>query len=146
MKAGLLEMIKALPQGIKSIVGDGGQGLSGGQEQRIALARAFLGERPVLLLDEPTAHLDIETEAELKGTMLELFENKLVFFATHRLHWMLEMDQIIVLNEGKLVETGNHKELIVKQGFYYRLVRKQMEGISWLKKNGLPPICSNIVA
>lgn len=130
MKAGLLEVIEGLPQGMATIVGEGGQVLSGGQEQRIAIARAFLGERPVLMFDEPTAHLDIETEAELKKTMLELFENKLVFFATHRLHWMLDMDQIIVLNQGKLVETGTHEELIAKQGTYYQLVRRQMEGIS----------------
>lgn len=126
--AGLSEVIQTLPDGFQSIVGEGGRTLSGGQEQRIALARAFLGNRSILLLDEPTAHLDIETEYELKETMLELFKGKLVFFATHRLHWMLEMDQILVLEHGKLVEIGTHEQLIEKRGFYYQLVMTQMEG------------------
>jgi ATP-binding cassette, subfamily C, bacterial CydD len=127
--AGLTEVIEALPNGFITEVGEGGRTLSGGQEQRMAIARAFLGNRPILLLDEPTAHLDIETEYELKGTMLQLFAGKLVFFATHRLHWMLDMDQILVLEGGKLVEMGTHEQLMAKQGFYYQLVKTQLEGI-----------------
>ncbi len=127
--AGLTEVIKALPDGLNTKVGEGGRTLSGGQEQRMAIARAFLGNRPILLLDEPTAHLDIETEYELKETLLQLFAGKLVFFATHRLHWMLEMDQILVLEHGKLVEIGTHEQLMAKQGFYYQLVKTQLEGI-----------------
>jgi ATP-binding cassette subfamily C protein CydD len=126
--AGLKEVIQSLPEGLNTKVGEGGRTLSGGQEQRIAIARAFLGNRPILLLDEPTAHLDIETEYELKETLLKLFEGKLVFFATHRLHWMLNMDQIIVLDHGKIAETGTHEQLMAKQGFYYKLVKTQMEG------------------
>lgn len=66
----------------------------------MALARALLSSRPIMLLDEPTAHLDIETEYELKETMVPLFEGKLVFLATHRLHWMLDMDIIVVMKQG----------------------------------------------
>lgn len=128
-KAGLLEVIESLPEKFETIIGEGGRTLSGGQEQRIAIARAFLGDRTILMLDEPTAHLDIETEYEIKDTIQHLFANKLVFFSTHRLHWMLEMDQIIVLDQGKVTEFGTHKELMEKQGIYFQLVKTQSEGI-----------------
>jgi ATP-binding cassette subfamily C protein CydD len=127
--AGLIEVIQSLPQGFETIIGEGGRSLSGGQEQRIALARAFLSNRPIIMLDEPTAHLDIETEYELKETMLQLFNGKLVFFATHRLHWMLDMDQIIVLDQGKIVEIGTHEQLIGQKSTYYQLAKTQMEEI-----------------
>ncbi len=126
-KAGIFQVIQSLPQGFDTIIGEGGRAISGGQEQRIALARAFLGNRSIILLDEPTAHLDIETESELKETMLQLFDGKLVFFATHRLHWMLDMDQIIVLSNGQIAEIGTHEELMKKQSVYYQLVQSQME-------------------
>ncbi|CEG26148.1 thiol reductant ABC exporter subunit CydD [Bacillus sp. B-jedd] len=126
--AGLSNIIARLPEGIHTLIGEGGRMLSGGQEQRVALARAFLGSRPVTMLDEPTAHLDIETEYELKQTMLNLFEGKLVFLATHRLHWMRDMDFILVLDEGKLAESGTHEELLARKGFYYKLCQAQMEG------------------
>ncbi|MBO0958236.1 thiol reductant ABC exporter subunit CydD [Neobacillus sp. MM2021_6] len=127
--AGLVDLMEELPDGMDTIIGDGGRTLSGGQEQRIVLARAFLGNRPVIILDEPTAHLDIETEAELKPTMLQLFNEKLVFFSTHRLHWMLNMDQILVLDNGQLVEMGTHGQLMACKGHYYQLVHQQMEGV-----------------
>lgn len=123
--AGLLEVIQSLPQGLETIVGDGGRALSGGQEQRIALARAFLGNRPIIILDEPTAHLDIETEAELKETMLKLFNGRLVFIATHRLHWMLDMDEIIVLQHGRIVERGSHEQLMKQHSYYDQFVKAQ---------------------
>ncbi|MBE9916835.1 thiol reductant ABC exporter subunit CydD [Paenibacillus donghaensis] len=127
--AGLSELVQNLPLGIREMIGNGGRQLSGGQEQRVALARAFLSDRPVILLDEPTAHLDIETEYELKQTMLPLFENKLVLLATHRLHWMPEMDLIIVLEHGRVAETGTHEELLARKGAYYELIRSQLEGV-----------------
>lgn len=125
--AGLSELVGQLPNGYDELIGNGGRTLSGGQEQRVALARAFLSDRPVILLDEPTAHLDIETEYELKSTMLSLFENKLVFLATHRLHWMPDMDWIIVIDNGLVAETGTHEQLIARKGVYYAMIQSQLE-------------------
>ena len=128
-EVGLSKLVAALPNGLDEMIGGGGRSLSGGQEQRVALARALLSSRPIMLLDEPTAHLDIETEYELKQTMLPLFAGKLVFLATHRLHWMLDMDVIIVMHQGQVAEVGTHKELIARKGAYYELIQSQLEGV-----------------
>lgn len=123
--AGLSELFAQLPDGLDTLIGEGARSLSGGQAQRIVLARAFLDKnRKVLILDEPTAHLDIETEVELKNRMLPLMENRLVFFATHRMHWMHQMDYILVLEEGKLVEAGTFNELTEKRGAFFELTKK----------------------
>jgi ATP-binding cassette subfamily C protein CydD len=127
--AGLSKLVSSLPGGLDEMIGGGGRSLSGGQEQRVALARALLSSRPVMLLDEPTAHLDIETEYELKETMLPLFEGKLVFLATHRLHWMTDMDLIVVMQQGRVAEIGTHHELTARKGAYYELIQSQLEGI-----------------
>ncbi|MFS0614182.1 thiol reductant ABC exporter subunit CydD [Lederbergia ruris] len=120
-KVGLTELVSRFPNGLEEKIGQGGRSLSGGEEQRVALARGLLQNRPIMLLDEPTAHLDIETEYELKQAMLPLMEEKLVFFATHRLHWMQDMDWIFVMENGKLVESGCYEELIQKEGAFSTL-------------------------
>ncbi|ANZ62356.1 thiol reductant ABC exporter subunit CydD [Secundilactobacillus paracollinoides] len=126
--AGLTDWITTLPDGLDTMIGEGSRGVSGGQAQRIALARAFLDDsRHVLLFDEPTAHLDIETEAALKQDILPLLDNHLVFFATHRLHWINQMDYVLVMDHGVLVEQGTPSELAQRNGAYTKL-RAEMGG------------------
>ena len=101
---GLDGLVSQLPEGLDTVIGDGGRGLSGGEAHRVALARILLDrEARVLVFDEPTAHLDIETERDLKPAMLAAMEGKLVLFATHRLHWVADMDRVVRLEDGRVV-------------------------------------------
>lgn len=127
---GLEGLLEELPQGLDTPIGAGARSLSGGQAQRIALARALLDEsRRVLVFDEPTAHLDIETEMELKERMLPLMENRLVFFATHRLHWVHQMDKVLVMEGGKIVAFGDPEELCAPGGAVWELGQWEKGGL-----------------
>lgn len=108
---GLNEFVNELPYGMDELIGESGRSLSGGQEQRIAMARALLSDKPIILLDEPTAHLDIETEYDIKQVVLELFKDKLMIIATHRLHWMQDLEYIYLLDEGQIIAQGKETEL-----------------------------------
>ncbi|WP_203623507.1 MULTISPECIES: thiol reductant ABC exporter subunit CydD [unclassified Lacticaseibacillus] len=122
-QAGLTDWIKTLPDGLDTRIGEGGRGISGGQAQRIALGRTLLdAKRQVWLFDEPTAHLDIETEAALKATLVPLFKDRLVIFATHRLHWLNQMDWVIVMAEGRIVAQGTPADLQAHSKPYQELV------------------------
>lgn len=125
--AGLESLIDEI--GLDGQIGASGRTISGGQAQRVALARAFLSHtRNILFLDEPTAHLDIETELEIKANILPLLENKLVFIATHRLHWLSSMDLVIVLNEGQVAGIGTPEQLLSENTYYQKLL-SQMRGV-----------------
>lgn len=126
---GLTSLVTELPKGLDTVVGEGGRSLSGGQSQRVALARAVLHRTcRVLVFDEPTAHLDIETEWELKQRMLPLMEGKLVFFATHRLHWLSEMDEILLLEDGQVRDFGSYEALSKASSFAYLSSHEKEDG------------------
>lgn len=123
-KLGLQDLIDDLEDGLDTMVGDGARRLSGGEAHRVALCRALLDpRRRILILDEPTAHLDIETEHELKERILPLFEGRLVIFATHRLHWVRDMDRVIVLDRGRIVADGAPDEMRRGDTGYLALAR-----------------------
>ena len=124
-KIGLNSFIDELPLKIDEIIGEGGRELSGGQAQRIAMARALLSDKPIILLDEPTAHLDIETEYDIKQLVLDIFKNKLMIIATHRLHWMADLDQIYVMDQGSISAKGSEKDLINTSERYQMLNNRE---------------------
>ncbi len=120
--AHLHEFIQALPQGYDSIIGEGGARLSGGEAQRLAIARAFLKDAPILILDESTSSLDPETESLLEDSTRRLMQGRTVITIAHRLNTIFQADQIIVLAAGKIVETGTHNELLEQNSIYAAMV------------------------
>ncbi len=121
--AGIHDFISSLPGGYETFVGERGTRLSGGQAQRIALARAFLKDSPILILDEPTSNLDPETENELLETLNRLTENKTVIMIAHRLRTIEKAGQILVFSNGKIIERGTHNSLIAMNGYYSELLK-----------------------
>jgi ATP-binding cassette, subfamily B, bacterial len=120
------EFITALPSGYETVLGEKGVQLSGGQAQRIALARALLIEPDLLVLDEATSNLDAETEAAIKQMLASLVGRRTVFVVAHRLTTVMRADKIIVLDKGRVVEIGRHAELMKRGGLYHRMVNLQM--------------------
>ena len=115
------DFIQALPQGYDSLVGEGGQGLSGGQIQRIALARAFLKDAPLVILDEATAHLDLESEDLVQRAIDNLANGRTLIMVAHRLRTVRSLPRILVIDQGRLVEAGDHASLMACKGVYHRL-------------------------
>ncbi|HET9411268.1 MAG TPA: ABC transporter ATP-binding protein [Candidatus Saccharimonadales bacterium] len=119
------QFIDALPGKFKSIVGERGVKLSGGQKQRIAIARAVLQDSPIIVLDEATSALDSESEQIIKNSFATILKGKTAIVIAHRLSTLAEMDRIVLLHEGQVIEDGSHKELLAKKGLYAKLWNKQ---------------------
>ena len=123
--AGAHDFITGMPNGYETIIGEHGAKLSGGQRQRLSIARAMLKDAPILLLDEATSALDAESEQQVQIALERLTANRTTLVVAHRLATVMNADQILVMDDGRVVETGTHGELQERDGLYARLSRLQ---------------------
>lgn len=130
-KAMCHDFIEALPNGYDTLIGEGGATLSGGEKQRISVARAMLKEAPIVIFDEATANIDPENEDKLKAAIEELTKNKTIIMIAHRLSTIRNADQILVLNNGKIEQRGNHEELMKQGGLYKTLINMKNKATVW---------------
>ena len=130
-KARCYDFIMALPEGFQTVVGKGGTTLSGGEKQRISIARAMLKNAPIIILDEATSSVDPENEDELQRAIEALTHDKTIIMIAHRLKTVRSADQIIVLNHAHIVQRGTHAELVQQKGLYADFVTAKQEAIGW---------------
>jgi ATP-binding cassette, subfamily B, bacterial MsbA len=128
--AHLEDFVQSLLQGLHTHVGHNANAFSGGQHQRLAIARAFYKNAPIILLDEATSALDSESEQAIKASLAELTRGRTTLIIAHRLSTIEHADEIVVLHEGRIVEQGSHRELINRQAHYARLHRLGQTGFS----------------
>lgn len=125
------DFIEEMEDGYNAVVGEGGSTLSGGEKQRISIARAILKDAPIILLDEATASLDADNELEVRRSISQLTQNKTVIVIAHRLNTIREANQIVVLNDGKAEESGNHTSLMRDKGRYYKMIEEMEKAKEW---------------
>lgn len=130
-KAACHDFILSLPEGYQTKIGEGGASLSGGERQRISIARAIIKDAPIIILDEATANVDPENEAALMQAIRALTQDKTIIMIAHRLKTVQEADQILVLDQGRIVEQGRHQDLLAQGGLYSRFVQERKEAVSW---------------
>lgn len=130
-KAACHDFILSLTEGYQTKIGEGGPSLSGGERQRISIARAIIKDDPIIILDEATANVDPENEEALMQAIHSLTKDKTIIMIAHRLKTVEHADQIIVLNQGRIVEQGKHQELLAKQGLYSRFIQERRSAASW---------------
>ena len=130
-QSGCHDFIMALPEGYDTVIGEGGASLSGGEKQRISIARAMMKDAPVIFLDEATANVDPENENELMRAIQALTAEKTVIMIAHRLKTVEHADQILVIDHGKIVQQGNHESLMAEDGLYKTFIGERREAASW---------------
>lgn len=130
-KARCHDFIMSLPDGYDTIIGEGGASLSGGEKQRISIARAIMKDSPVIILDEATANVDPENEAELTKAIEELTREKTIIMIAHRLKTVEHADQIVVIDDGRIVQQGRHEQLMQQKGIYRTFVEDRKKAVSW---------------
>ena len=133
-KACCHEFIEALPDGYSTVIGEGGASLSGGEKQRISIARAMMKDAPVIFLDEATANVDPENENDLMKAIQALTKEKTVIMIAHRLKTVEHADQILVIDHGKIVQQGKHGKLMEEEGIYRSFISERREAASWKVK------------
>ena len=133
-KACCHEFIEALPEGYNTVIGEGGASLSGGEKQRISIARAMMKDAPVIFLDEATANVDPENENDLMKAIQALTAEKTVIMIAHRLKTVEHADQILVVDHGKIVQQGTHENLMKEEGIYRNFISERREAASWKVK------------
>ena len=124
-KARCYDLIRSLPEGFDTVIGEGGASLSGGEKQRISIARCILKDSPIVILDEATASVDADNERAIQEAISELCKNKTLLVIAHRLKTIKDADQILVVSDGKIIERGNHDKLMKEDGIYARMVSVQ---------------------
>ena len=130
-KACCHEFISQLPDGYNTVIGEGGATLSGGEKQRISIARAIMKDAPIIILDEATANVDPENEKELIEAIDALTKEKTIIMIAHRLKTVRNADQIVVIDKGRIVQQGTHNQLMKQEGIYKRFVDSREKAVSW---------------
>ena len=126
-----MDIIEKLPNGIHTVIGEKGTYLSGGEQQRITIARAVLKDAPILILDEATAFADPDNETKVQAAFDEMSKDKTLVMIAHRLSTVMNADRIFVMDDGRCVEAGTHEELMQLNGLYKRMFEEYSKSIEW---------------